>query len=181
MGITSKNIYSPVEGVVIAATTDTCPDGGLGKYIKIQEQATGYYHLFGHLSQWKVKAGNKVAKGTLIGVEGNTGHSFGSHCHYEIRKTNASGSFLDVAQISGISNKIGTYVQQEESEENENMVKRYDKVNELPKTLRPEVQQLIDAGALRGDEKGNLNITEDMARTMIISMRYANGKKQGQS
>lgn len=60
--------------------------------------------------------------------------------------------------------------------EDEEMVKRYDKVNELPKSLQAEVQELVNIGALKGDENGNLNITEDMARCLIINKRYADKK-----
>ena len=59
------------------------------------------------------------------------------------------------------------------NEEEEDMVQRYSKVSELPKSLQREVQELINSGALKGDEKGNLNITEDMARCLIINKRYA--------
>ncbi len=114
VGETSKNIYATVSGDVVAATTDTYPDGGMGRYVKLKDIETGHFYLFGHMSEWKVKTGDKVTKGTLIGVEGNTGHSFGSHCHYEVRKDQSSSSFLDVAAISGIPNKIGTYVQSDE-------------------------------------------------------------------
>lgn len=54
---------------------------------------------------------------------------------------------------------------------------RYNKVTELPKGLQKEIQELVDSGALKGDEKGNLNITEDMARCLIINKRYADSKK----
>ena len=49
---------------------------------------------------------------------------------------------------------------------------RYNTVAEMPEYYRAEAQALIDAGALRGDAAGNLNVTEDMLRCMIISKRY---------
>lgn len=58
----------------------------------------------------------------------------------------------------------------------EEVVQKYNKVSELPKSLQKEIQELIDAGALKGDEKGNLNITEDMARCLIINKRYVDNK-----
>ena len=56
--------------------------------------------------------------------------------------------------------------------EEENMV-RYQHVEDMPKWAQPEIQELFDAGALRGDENGNLNLTEDMIRMLIINKRYA--------
>ena len=49
--------------------------------------------------------------------------------------------------------------------------KRYQKVEEMPTWYREEIKALVDAGKLVGDEKGNLNLTEDMIRTLIISNR----------
>ena len=49
---------------------------------------------------------------------------------------------------------------------------RYNTVAEMPEYYRAEAHALIDAGALRGDAAGNLNVTEDMLRCMIISKRY---------
>lgn len=58
-----------------------------------------------------------------------------------------------------------------EKMEEENMV-RYQKVEEMPAWAQPEIQELVDANVLRGDENGNLNLTEDMIRMAIINKRY---------
>ena len=50
---------------------------------------------------------------------------------------------------------------------------RYNKVSEMPKWAQNEAQELINSGALKGDENGNLDLTEDMLRMLIISKRYA--------
>ena len=57
-------------------------------------------------------------------------------------------------------------------ETEEDDMTRYNTVAEMPEYYRAEAQALIDAGALRGDAAGNLNVTEDMLRCMIISKRY---------
>lgn len=63
-------------------------------------------------------------------------------------------------------------------EEDENMT-RYNTVAEMPEYYRAEAQALIDAGALRGDAAGNLNVTEDMLRCMIINKRYMDAMLSG--
>ena len=50
---------------------------------------------------------------------------------------------------------------------------RYNKIEEMPAWARAEIKELVDAGALKGDEHGNLDLTEDMMRTLIINKRYA--------
>lgn len=55
----------------------------------------------------------------------------------------------------------------------ESDMKRYNKIEEMPTWAQPEIQALVDAGALRGDEKGEFNLTEDMIRMLIINKRYA--------
>ncbi|MDR1517697.1 MAG: peptidoglycan DD-metalloendopeptidase family protein [Dysgonamonadaceae bacterium] len=44
----------------------------------------GYETLYGHLSELKVREGQQVKTGEVIGLLGNTGRSNGPHVHYEI-------------------------------------------------------------------------------------------------
>jgi len=59
--------------------------GGYGKCVRIAH-ANNYETLYGHLSHISVKVGQEVTVGQKIGEVGSTGHSTGSHLHYEIRK-----------------------------------------------------------------------------------------------
>ena len=52
--------------------------------------------------------GDRVEITYVIGVEGSTGNSTGSLCHYCIRK-NGKGTHINVSNFSGIPNKIGVY------------------------------------------------------------------------
>ena len=45
----------------------------------------------------------------MIGIEGETGNSTGSHCHYCVRIDGIRGNDLNVSTISGIPNQLGTY------------------------------------------------------------------------
>jgi murein DD-endopeptidase MepM/ murein hydrolase activator NlpD len=46
----------------------------------------GYETLYGHMSKIRVRPGQKVKRGDLLGFVGNTGTSTGPHLHYEVRK-----------------------------------------------------------------------------------------------
>lgn len=60
--------------------------GSYGNYVKIKHN-NGYYTLYAHMSYntVKVKTGDKVKKGQVLGYMGNTGYSFGGHLHFEVR------------------------------------------------------------------------------------------------
>lgn len=73
-------IYSTANGTVIFAGRK----GSYGKLVKIKHDS-GISTYYGHLSKIKVKAGDKVARGQVIGNQGNTGRSTGQHLHYEVR------------------------------------------------------------------------------------------------
>lgn len=58
---------------------------GLGNTIIINHK-NGYKTVYGHLSSYKVKKGEKVEKGDAIAIMGNTGNSTGTHLHFEVHK-----------------------------------------------------------------------------------------------
>lgn len=60
-------------------------------------------------------------------------------------------------------------------EEDEDMATRYNKVAELPEWAQEEAQRLVERGALQGDGDGNLDVTMDMLRTMIVCQRMIDG------
>lgn len=56
-----------------------------GNYVKIKH-ANGMYTLYAHLKKGlKVKKGKQVRMGQVLGVEGNSGNSYGVHLHFEVR------------------------------------------------------------------------------------------------
>lgn len=73
-------IYATGDGVVSFAGRQS----GYGNLIKIQHEL-GVETRFGHLSRIRVKSGQRVSQGDLIGDMGNTGRSTGPHLHYEVR------------------------------------------------------------------------------------------------
>lgn len=56
---------------------------GLGNHVIINHK-NGYKTVYGHMKSISVKKGQVVEKGEAIGVMGNTGHSTGTHLHFEI-------------------------------------------------------------------------------------------------
>ncbi|GHJ46048.1 hypothetical protein Cs7R123_33900 [Catellatospora sp. TT07R-123] len=80
LALTEGTPYSAVhDGTVILAGWN----GGYG-YCIIIDHGNGLKTVYGHSSKLLVKVGDKVKAGQVIGLGGNTGHSFGSHLHLEI-------------------------------------------------------------------------------------------------
>lgn len=74
-------IYSAAPGKVVKAWRN----GAYGLTIDI-EHANGFMTRYAHLKKMKVKKGDAVKRGQIIGYQGNTGRSTGQHLHYEIHK-----------------------------------------------------------------------------------------------
>ena len=47
----------------------------------------------------------------------------------------------------------------------------YKTLREVPEWARPVIKKLVDRKSLQGDEKGNLNISEDLVRTLVVLNR----------
>ena len=58
---------------------------GYGNHIIINH-GYGYSTLYGHMSKFAVRPGQKIKRGDIIGYVGNTGSSTGPHVHYEVIK-----------------------------------------------------------------------------------------------
>lgn len=73
-------VMSTADGIVSQAGRN----GGFGLMIEIQH-ASGFKTRYAHLSKINVTRGQKVKRGEIVGLVGNTGHSTGSHLHYEVQ------------------------------------------------------------------------------------------------
>lgn len=79
-------LYAMWDGVVAMVDTDTQnPNGGYGLYIRITHEELNFDCFFAHCSDVKVKIGDRVKRGQLVALSGNTGNSTGPHLHWEVR------------------------------------------------------------------------------------------------
>ncbi len=95
---TGTKVKAPGKGKVSFAGRN----GGYGICVEI-DHGYGYKTIFAHLSEIKVKLGQKIKRGDIIALTGNTGLSTGPHLHYEIhhkgKKLDPEDFFYDDVKI----------------------------------------------------------------------------------
>jgi murein DD-endopeptidase MepM/ murein hydrolase activator NlpD len=74
-------IYAPASGVVVYAGQDDV----LGLMLTI-DHGGGFKTVYGHNSRLHARIGDKVVRGDVIALTGNTGESTAPHLHYEIQR-----------------------------------------------------------------------------------------------
>ncbi|MEG0571345.1 MAG: peptidoglycan DD-metalloendopeptidase family protein, partial [Oscillospiraceae bacterium] len=80
-GPTGTDIVAAQSGRVIIVVPAS---SSYGKYVVI-DHGGGYSTLYAHTSATNVSVGQTVIKGQKIADIGNTGNSYGSHLHFEVR------------------------------------------------------------------------------------------------
>ncbi len=73
------DIYATGNGTVSGAGWEQ----GYGNCVQINH-GYGYVTLYAHMNAIKVRVGQKLKRGDVIGLVGNTGKSTGPHLHYEV-------------------------------------------------------------------------------------------------
>ncbi|MDE2115082.1 MAG: M23 family metallopeptidase [Hyphomicrobiales bacterium] len=74
-------IHATGAGKVVVAEYN----GGYGNMVEI-DHGNGLHTRYGHMSQIEVQVGQRVKKGSELGLSGSTGRSTGPHLHYEVRQ-----------------------------------------------------------------------------------------------
>lgn len=109
VGLDSKEIHCVKAGKVIFAGWENASNHkqGFGQYVKVLVGEDVWY--YGHLKEICVKVGQAVNVTDVIGIEGSTGHSTGSHLHICVRPKGIKAKALNVADVLKIPNKLGIY------------------------------------------------------------------------
>lgn len=77
---TGTPIYATGNGVIKSAVRSS---HGYGIMVEI-DHGYGYQTRYAHMSALKVKKGQRIVRGEIIGLVGNTGTSTAPHLHYEV-------------------------------------------------------------------------------------------------
>lgn len=190
----NKTVVSTDEGTVVVSQIVTDRNNltwQWGNYVCVQ-RSDGTQIYYCHLDSRAVNAGDKVHVGSVIGVMGNTGYSFGAHLHYEVRR---NGKVINAADFLGIKNEIGTAVPLGKDEDGmteaekiefealkrevealkkdyqEHTATRYETIADVPDWAEADIQWLISNNYLRGTTDGKIKLGYDMLRELCIMSR----------
>lgn len=89
-------VYATANGIIHKVVLD---DAGIGLAVFIKH-SSGYETVYGHLSGYEVKPGQKVKRGQQIGLVGSTGRSTGPHLHYTVMFNNVAQDPYPFASLS---------------------------------------------------------------------------------
>ena len=183
VGLSSKELIAVCDAVVLQSrivTDRTDLTWQWGNYVALGTPE-GYRVIYAHLSKRKVKKGDVVRRGDVIGVEGDTGYSFGSHCHLEVRDNNNKAtaavntpSFTEIpnlpgvydasdagisAQLAGLDRRVAAL---------EDACRVYHYYSELPDYARDTIERLHRTGVFAGGGPGDMQLTYGMMRILLI-------------
>lgn len=177
MGVTDKYIHAHVSGYVgtsamLDPKTDTTLTWQWGNFVRIDGD-DGMYYFYCHMSKRLVEKGQYVNAGDVIGIEGNTGYSFGSHCHFEVR--DSSGTSVNPAPYLGIKNAVGVYQTEQTIKDTED--KNMDETKRTPDSepadwAKEAVEWATENGIMYGDGAGDLKLHSDCTREQMVVFLY---------
>lgn len=158
-----KTVVSVSSGVVLQSriiTDSANRTSEWGNYIAIQSDS-GDVMYYCHLSSRAVEKGQSVEIGQIIGIEGSSGRSMGSHLHFEIRR---NGVQIDPAAYLGIPNTAGFVYMPEEV---------HDPDDSLPNDWsEAAVRWALDNGIMLGNPNGDLKLRSHCTREEAVVMLY---------
>ncbi len=91
-------VISPKTGTVVRADWNLAYNGNC---VEVR-YSDGTLARFLHLSDTRVKAGQQLAAGSVVGLSGNTGRSTAPHLHYELEK---AGKVVDPVDYHGVTRR----------------------------------------------------------------------------
>lgn len=76
---------TPVHATAAGVVVRTLQGGPLGRSVTIAH-GFGFSTLYGHLARIQVSLGQRVSRGQIVGLVGNSGRATGYHLHYEVHR-----------------------------------------------------------------------------------------------
>ena len=105
-----QSSYMPIVAVAPGIVRSVGFTGRSGFYVTIiHDEAATVKTIYCHLKRWpNVNVGDHVGAGTVIGYEGNTGRSSGTHLHFQMSMSNAESTqrLDDPNEVDNLDNHV---------------------------------------------------------------------------
>ena len=186
VGESSKDLLALCDGEIIQSRIVTDRSNltwQWGNYVTLKAD-TGELIIYAHLSKRLVNKGDRVKKGDVIGIEGNTGYSFGSHCHLEVRNSNNRVTDkTNTPRFTGIPNKTGKYtVKEAESltkDETQALINSskervwhyWSEIEKEASWAYKPLWALYSKGLFKGEPASDLNISQTKLELLVVMAR----------
>lgn len=180
-------IGAAYDGKVVGLVTGYDKDGDTANYVAVYHPGQGITGLYYHMSKAAdgLKVGDEVKAGNIIGYQGNSGHSYGAHLHFQVNRGEGIkwGQDIDPGPFvtTGIFNPGGPVIGVNDSESSSNPY-----VSDVSQTkdamaIMPTATPGINIGGVGGPDGGSRNIQEfrsksiegklDMLNNTLIGMQ----------
>lgn len=118
---------------------------GYNVVIRLEDDPRGEVRLrYQHQQALMLKVGSRVTLGQVVGIEGSSGDSTGSHCHFEVT---VNGQAVDPSPWDGLPNKAGLYKSTNPTKEETTMLDVFTATTgSLELFSSPDVNATIPAG-----------------------------------
>lgn len=159
----AEDMVRAAEGGVVLRSRMAADDGSgdrtweWGSYVSVLGDG-GRTIYYCHLARRLVEAGERVAAGQVLGIQGTTGRSTGVHLHFEVRE---NGVQIDPCAFLGIPNEAGFVF---------SGAVRGTWEDQASDWARESVGLAVRAGILRGRGGGDYALREPVTREELCVM-----------
>jgi len=114
-----EEIYATGDGRIKTVKSGSQLETGYGNYVEI-DHGNGYVTRYAHLGEVKVNRGDRVNRGDVIALAGNSGGSIAPHVHYEVIK---DGNQIDplIFMVQGLDDHMYRTMKQMAGRENQSL------------------------------------------------------------
>lgn len=85
-------VGTPVKAILSGVVSRVGRNGGYGRLVEIEHAATSMKSRYAHLSKFAVHVGQKIERGDVLGLSGDSGLVTGPHLHFELYR---NGQVID--------------------------------------------------------------------------------------
>jgi len=148
---------------------------GYGK-LMIVDHGNGFVTRYGQLSQFEAKEGDRVARGEVIALSGNSGMSTGPHLHYEVMKDGENVDPADYIKNYSFGSKKHKMPTQEQKSEAQSLEHLQD-LSKREQQLALRTQEL-NAKAMELAMVEKELVKEEIERVYVESLERADQQRE---